>query len=190
MTMEYEGKIYARVSEVLSPFTSFDHIDPKVLRRKAELGTAVHEAIHDFLIGEAPIVPMEGQGYFDSFLAWNNALKPEFLEMEQRYYSDELRLTGMMDALIKMPYSNEIMLVDYKTSVQESPTVWPMQGCLYRKLLALNGKKTADRVLFLRLHKEGDLPRPHIYYHNAYEELKCLEAVKKFWGKQDKLDNK
>ncbi len=182
--LEHEGVEYARVTEVLQPWTSFGHIDPGVLRRKAELGTAVHEAIYDYLMGDAPVLPVAGYGYLDSFKQWKDALNPEYVLMEQRLYDNELMLTGAIDALVKMPYEDLPVLVDYKTSAQESPTVWPMQAHLYQHLLKVNDRPTADRFLFLRLNKDGKPPKVHIYKWDEYTLEVCLQAVRTFWEKK------
>lgn len=179
--LEYQGIQYARVTEVLKPFTSFDHIDPVVLQRKAELGSHVHDAIHDCCRGEAPVLTANAYGYFESFQHWKDVIKPEFIRLEQRLYCKSLRLTGQLDALVKMPYEDLPVILDYKTSSQESPTVWPMQAHLYNQLLKANGISCSDRFLFLKLNKDGKPPAAFVYYFDAYTHQVCMKAVHDFW---------
>lgn len=183
--IEYAGIQYARVSDIIRPFVDFSHIDPEVLQRKADLGSQVHEAIDDFLKGSFPCLSRKALGYFDSFRQWFYTLHPRFLVTEQRYYHKELRLTGQIDAIVVMPHEKVPVLVDYKTSSQESPVSWSMQAHLYKMLLLHNGHPVADRFLFLRLHKDGELPKAHIYHYDKDTETKCLMAISKFWKKKE-----
>ena len=75
---EYEGKLYARVSDIIRPFCCFGHIDPVVLDNKARIGTEVHKLIADDLDGEFVIPSDETRGYFNSYLRWKKEIKPKF----------------------------------------------------------------------------------------------------------------
>lgn len=52
--IDFEGKKYARVSDILSPLKDFSQIDPDVLDKKIKLGTSVHDAIADDIAGDFP----------------------------------------------------------------------------------------------------------------------------------------
>lgn len=180
---EYEGKRYARVTEILGTLSDFSHIDEKVLANKARIGTEVHDGIADAIMGGFPVVGADGIGYFESFCKWRDCLKPEFVQSEKRYYDHERRITGQIDALVRLSGSDELpILIDFKTSVSESKVVWPMQAHLYAHLLAINGHKVQPRFLFIRLDKKGGLPNVHSYDWDANIHARCLKAIDEYWS--------
>lgn len=169
--MEIIKEGYARVTDILSIWTTIFiedgqvigkafagsgfKIDVDVLDNKANIGTNVHTAIEAYLDGFT--VPLEERErlYFDSFLKWYESSKCEVVEKEDRYYDDELMITGKIDALVKFPGSDDLILLDFKTSAQESPKIWPLQAAMYYHLLKKNGKTISDRLLFLKLDRYG-----------------------------------
>ena len=179
--MLYNGKEYARVSDVLRPYSDFSHIDPEVLQRKAEIGTQVHEAISDDINMRFPVVSPSSQGYLDSYLKWRHETNPIFLQSESRYFDDTKMLTGCIDALAILQGSSEPVLVDFKTSAQESREVWPMQAHLYDYLLRCNGIDPDTRFLFVKLNKWGDLPIVFEYKFQKNIMAKCMEAIDLYW---------
>lgn len=185
--IEHNGKNYARVSDILSPFNDFSKIDPLVLSNKAKIGTAVHQAIADDIEGEFPALDEETIGYFESYESWRFQINPTFLKSEVRYFDDEQMLTGQIDTLIDIPEKSMLpTLVDFKTSAQESREVWPMQAHLYGYLLSQNGIMVAPRYLFVKLNKYGDLPDVFEYVYSSNTYAKCMNAVKSFWKNKNK----
>ena len=181
----HNGKLYARVSDILKPFTDFSGIAQEILDNKAILGTHVHDAIHQQIEGKFLTMTVQEQGYMDSFNKWRSALMPTFVESEVRYYCDEKMLTGAIDALVEFQGEKEAVLVDFKTSAQESPKVWPMQAHLYHYLIASSGKSIGKRFLFLKLDKHGNLPQVFEYKFDANLMNRCLQAVDEFWAEDD-----
>ncbi len=181
----HNGKTYARVSDIIKPFGNFSGIDENVLKRKAAIGTKVHDAIADDIKGDFPVTSPETIGYFESFEKWRTALAPVFVESEMRYYDDTKMLTGCIDCLVKLHGEKEAVLVDFKTSVQESPITWPMQAHLYHHLLAGAGKPIAGRYLFIKLDKTGKLPTVFTYKFDLNTLRKCMQAIDDFWKKVD-----
>lgn len=188
--IELNGKQYARVSDVLRSFSDFSHIDRAVLANKCEIGSNVHEGINDYINGHLPILSRLEMQYFHSFQHWEAALAPKFVESETRYFDDKLRLTGCIDALIKLPYEELPVLIDFKTSVSENPVTWPMQAHLYGLLLKNSGKEVAPRYLFIKLSKHGKSPTVYTYSYNENLMAKCHEAIEKFWENQNSVDSK
>lgn len=178
----HEGKEYARVSDIIRPFCNFDHIDPAILANKARIGTEVHEAIATDIVGEFPILSEECRGYYLSYCKWTHELNPVYERSEQRYFCDELMITGQIDALIKgdCPLKRPI-LVDFKTSAQESKQTWTMQAHLYGYLLFKNGVIPALRYLFVKLNKMGKLPEVFEYSWSSNTQIKCMMAINSFW---------
>lgn len=186
--LEHKGKVYARVSDILKPFTDFGGISEEVLNRKAALGTRIHEAIHQEIQGELAVVDLAEAGYLQSFHKWRVAIEPTFLESEKRYYCDTKMVTGCIDALIKLQGEKEAVLVDFKTSVQESPITWPMQAHLYHFLITDAGATIAPRFLFIKLDRYGGLPKVFQYKLDSNLRARCLQAIDDFWKERDYLN--
>ena len=184
--LEFNGKLYARVSEVISPFANFQGIPKEVLDNKAALGTRVHHAIQNEIEGNFPVVGLQEQPYVQSFEKWRHYLHPTFLKTEVRCYCNKKMLTGCIDALVKLEGEEKAVLVDWKTSVNESPITWPMQAHLYYYLLKETGIEVSDRFLFIKLNRSGDLPRVFQYNLDTNILKSCLQSVDDFWERNGK----
>lgn len=183
----HNGKQYARVSDVIRPFSNYSHIDPFVLANKARIGTSTHEAIEDDIKGRFPCPDKDAMGYFNSYLAWKDHMDPMFFRSEERYFDDDLMVTGQIDAVVSFGTSNQPpTLIDFKTSVQEIKEVWPMQAHLYAHLIKKNGYEINPNMLFIKLHPNGAMPQVYIYQWNANIYAKCMNAVADFWSNNTK----
>lgn len=180
--LEINGKMYARVSDILKPFNNFVGIPEDVLNRKAKIGTTVHHAINQEIQGQLPVLSIDEQGYFKSFYKWQSTLNPIFIESEMRYCCDKEMLTGGIDALVKLEGEDKAILVDWKTSSQENPITWTMQAHLYHYLLVESNKMVSDRMLFIKLNKKGDLPKVFQYRFDQKIMDNCLLAIEDFWN--------
>lgn len=176
----HEGKEYARVSDILKPFSNFSHIDPMVLQRKCDIGTHVHEAINADINEDFPILWGHALLYFKSYETWKHHTSPKFLKSEQRYFCDKKMITGCIDALITLDGSELPILLDFKTSAAESPS-WILQGHLYHYLLRSSGQQISPRIFFLKLSRNGDLPTLFEYTYSKNIMAKCNEAIDSFW---------
>ena len=167
---------YTRVSEILAQWDRFGGIDPDVLCKKAALGTAVHEAIG---ADSANIfMPLEEnqKGYFESFQKWHKLTNAEIVETEIRLYCDRLKITGCIDALVRLPNTESLIVVDYKTSVAEADKIWPMQGAFYHYLAISNGRKVAPNLMFIKLNKDGLTPKVYTYFYSTHLMNVCMSA--------------
>jgi hypothetical protein len=183
--IKHDGKMYARVSEILQPFTNFGHINPDVLANKARIGTEVHQAIADDINEDLPFLSSDCIGYFQSYEKWINKMKISFLQSEIRYFDDDKMYCGQIDGLIHMPGHMLLpSLVDFKTSVSESKETWPMQAHLYADLLVKNYGPINSTYLFVKLNKTGQLPEVYQYKFDGNIRAKCMKAIDNFWNKQ------
>lgn len=186
--IEFNEKKYARVSEVLSCFSDFSHIDPKVLANKQRIGTSVHKAIEDDIGGGFPTPDNDAYGYYESYEKWKMTAFPRFIKSEERYFCHEKLLTGQIDALIHYGYAFQVpVMIDFKTSAQEDKVTWPMQAHLYAYLLAVNGISVQPRYLFIKLNKKGGLPDVYEYAWSQNTHIKCMDAIDDFWKKNHNL---
>lgn len=182
------SKKYVRVSEILSAFNNFNHINPSILAAKAQIGTNVHEAIESIINDEFPIISHKELGYVQSYEKWQQEQKPTYLMTEKRFYDDKLMITGKIDALVSFPDHQQVVLIDFKTSVKENPITWPMQAHLYYYLLQQNNLEHVTPCFqFIKLDKSGKQPKVYKYDFDNQILTKCLDAVKAFWMKS--VDN-
>lgn len=107
-------------------------------------------------------IPKAYQGYIDSFKLWWGEGR-ELLACEQRFYSDELMLTGQVDIIYKK--GDKTYIADLKTSYAPSDT-WEVQGCAYAYLANQNGYDV-DGIEFIHLDKSG---RPPTVYEFPIDE--------------------
>ena len=169
----HEGKSYVRVSTLLQKFSDFSQIDPAVLERKQNIGTEIHQAIHEFVKGEFAYMSPSAVGYFRSFKRWFSSLKPEFIISEERYFDDDRMITGQIDGVIRFPHEKQGVLIDFKTSAQENSASWMRQAHLYAHLMHRNGIYINDTYLFIKLDKSGEMPKVFRYKHDQFVMHEC-----------------
>jgi hypothetical protein len=167
---------YTRISSILGQWDTFGHIDPQVLANKAGIGTRVHEAIDNFHNGIFTPLEYSTAGYFDSYVKWDKAVNPKFIKNEERYYCDKLMITGQVDAICLFPGDEKPCIVDYKTSVAESPKMWPLQACFYHYLAQQSGVELSNRLIFIKLDKLGEMPKIFEYTYTKQLWNVCLAA--------------
>lgn len=180
----HKGKEYVRVSEVLDKYKNFGRATPEQVERKRLIGVEVHQAIEDDNRGDFPILNADSQGYFGSYLKWKEQLDVTFFASEERYFCDEKRLTGKIDALVN-PFNEHMIqapiLVDFKCTSAENKTTWPLQAHLYAYLVQTNGILISPYFLFVRLDEHGGLPQVCRYEWNANTDIKAQAAIADFW---------
>jgi hypothetical protein len=194
---------YVRVSEILNQWSLTSNIPREMLERKGEIGTKVHDTIRDF-IECIPTVLSEEEGghYYRSFLEWYAKEKPTFQQTEERYYDDELKITGRIDNVMTLPGKKELnmdkkelVLVDWKCSHSPNNIIWNMQANFYMYLLERNGyafKPGKSKAIFVKLDKTGELPKVYTFPYTEASIQACkgaaiaYEAVKELIIKKQK----
>lgn len=168
-----EGDIVAKIFQ-----GSKIPIDIEILENKGNIGTNVHTAIDAYLT-EGLEIPLRipERGYFDSFHKWYKETGCEVVENEKRYYCDKLMITGAIDALVRLPGEEDLILVDFKTSASESPKIWPLQATFYHYLVSQTGIKLSPRLIFLKLDKHGEDPVVCEYTYST----QLLQVCKAAW---------
>lgn len=178
--IEHNGKMYARVSNIIKPFVDFSKIDEQVLNAKAAIGTRVHEAIQQEINGEMDCLSEKEAGYLASWKKWRDAVDPQFAQTEKRYFDDQRMITGCVDAIIKIPSEDKVLIVDWKTSASESRVSWTMQAHLYF-YLACGEYALQKRFLFIKLDRWGNLPQVFCYKYDQNRMAECMSAIDLFW---------
>ena len=167
---------YDRVTTVLYPFSGLHKLDVEIVRRAAHRGSIVHQAC-DCIISDLPLDEIDEsyKGYLKSFMLWHE--NRNFLHKPERWYDDELMITGECDGLYEK--DGEITLFDLKTPLREGST-WGMQGAAYAYLAKQSGTKV-DKVEFIRLKKDGSYPSIYIYPLMLDDFLTCLTVYRKYF---------
>lgn len=142
------------VSNVMEPLNrvKYDGINEKTLERAAEKGTAVHNAIENYLKFGFIDIPPEHQPYMDAFLDWWKLMNPVVVGSEIRMYHRLMRYAGTCDLLCYI--EDELNLIDYKTTYTVSEMTCGVQLEAYAQALASHGIKVA-RKRILHLKRDG-----------------------------------
>jgi len=164
---------YTRVTEPLSLIQSFDGIDKIILKKAADRGTKVHRYCELYMMDEFTPADEEVEPYLSSFAQWYNVIVDEPLDIERRFYDDQLKITGKIDLIAKLHGDKKPSVIDIKTSQTKSKT-WPLQLAAYKYLATLENID-CDRFLVVQLNKNGKRPEIIEYTEfNKYWELyKC-----------------
>ncbi len=179
MTEQKSREKYVRVTNVLYPFSGLDKIDADVVAYAGLRGTKVHKICEGIASGLGEIgVDDETWGYIESFkLWWKEGL--DVITMEERFWSDELQITGQVDFIIRTPEGPAI--VDLKTSSRESKT-WKAQGAAYA-YLARNAGRHIEKIYFIHLNKHGKAPKIFEYPIDDDFFLSIYKTYKHFYHK-------
>jgi hypothetical protein len=166
---------YIRVSQILGQWDRFGGINEEVLKKKCALGTEVHDAIkahHQ----DVALPVAGGEGYFESFDNWFTASGVTIHTFAERMYCDKLKLTGEIDAIVRFSGSDELVIVDWKTSSASDDLYWKLQGQFYHYLCTVNEIKVGPRFLFIKLDKQGKLPKVREYQVSSSLMNICISA--------------
>lgn len=176
---------YLRITDILTPFTGVEFVDPEILQAAAEKGTRVHSYIEEMLSETwlSLITDDVTESYLKSFdLFWDaskHLFKDCHMELEKRLYCDTLKITGKVDAIFHKP--GRTYLLDWKTS-SRFQSHWFLQGAAYSYLAKANGFDNPDEVLFVHLRKDK---KPVTYKDSDSKKsldlfIKCLELYNHF----------
>ncbi len=175
---------YLRVSDIIAPFSGVEFVPEQYLLPAAERGTKVHTYVESILKGkDIFIFEEELRPYVEAFeLFWSKyiqTVKDAALDLERRFYCEEKKITGQIDAIFAV--DDKIYICDWKTSLKKSVS-WDLQGAAYRYLLEVNGYTNVDSVLFVQLKKDGTFKTYKCEDHHKHLEIffKCLELYNYF----------
>lgn len=159
MTENKSRENYTRVTKILYPFSGLEKVPQEVVAKAGIRGTKVHKICEGIIsgLGELGVDP-ETFGYVESFKKWWGDGK-DVLMMEERFYDDDLEITGQVDLVLNTPEGP--VLVDLKTSYAPSKT-WAVQGNAYA-YIAKNHNLNIVGIYFLHLNKTGKEPRIYEY---------------------------
>lgn len=175
---------YIRVTQVLSPFTDFSHIPIATLENAAKRGSRVHKFCEQYIkahkngLQEFFIQNIEDdiKNYCESFVEWFENTVEDVHTVEQRYYNDELRITGQIDLIAKLKGDTNYSVIDFKTPASESLS-WALQTAAYMDLAQINEPDIViDRRICLMLPKNKKRVNvveytQHLYHKQLFANL-------------------
>lgn len=134
-----KGAVLPSVTTVMKTLSNelYHGIDEGVLNAAAERGTAVHNAIENYVKFEIEDIAPAFRGYFEGFKRWWEEYKPIPLGTECRVYHKIMRYAGTVD----MPciIRGKVICVDYKTSAAINKMLTGVQLEAYSKAYESHG---------------------------------------------------
>lgn len=142
------------VTTIMRPLSNalYGGVDESVLNKAANRGTAVHNAIENYLdFGIADIDPTF-LSYFEAFLEWKNAVNPIVHGTEKKVYHKVYRYAGTADLIATI--DDKRYLIDYKTSATVNEMLTGVQLSAYAKAFESHGIEF-DGTAILHLKPNG-----------------------------------
>lgn len=182
-------RYYLRVSTITSALRGgFGDVPQDVIEKKAVIGTEVHDLCQRYALGEKDVASTNDRcnaylGCFKKFC--DKGLQPPTF-CEERFFDDELGITGQIDLLCPIKGSKEHILFDLKTSASVEEDIWFMQGIIYAKMISEQQPdiQLADNFVFLQLKEKGNA-KP-IHFKNWKKEIPAVTSTVKDFINENK----
>jgi len=149
-----KGEELPSVTTVMRPLSNayYGGIDEGILQAAAQRGTAVHEAIENYLTFGIDDVASEHTGYYKAFKSWLDEKKPQIISTEGKIYHKILRYAGTSDLSCIM--DGEAVCIDFKTSSQIVEMLVRVQLEAYSRAFESHGVKHQSKAV-VHLQKDG-----------------------------------
>lgn len=150
------GLFVPSVTTVMRPLSEdvYGSIDEEVLNRAAARGTAVHNAIENYIKFDITDIPEEHKGYFEAFLKWFEEHNVKSYGDEVRLYHKSLMYAGTADMFAGVDGIDT--LIDFKTSAAVQKMLCGVQLEAYdRAIQSHTGGKGFERKAIVHLKKDG-----------------------------------
>lgn len=151
------GLLIPSVTTVMKPLSDdvYGGIDEQVLNRAAARGTAVHNAIENYVKFGIEDIPPEHAGYFDAFLKWVKEHNVQPYGTEIRLYHKSLMYAGTADMTASV--DNLDTLIDFKTSASVQKMLCGVQlEAYYRAVQSHTDGKGFERKAIVHLKRDGN----------------------------------
>lgn len=149
------------VSTIMKPLSSslYYGVNEELLNRAAIRGTAVHNAIENYLRFGILDIAEEYKGYLEAFILWTKEFDVKPLATESRVYHKTLRYAGTAD----MPaiVNGQVICVDYKTSASVNKMLTGIQTEAYVKAYESHGIRFDGKAI---LHLKPNGRYKWVYY--------------------------
>ncbi len=142
------------VTTVMRPLSQayYGAIDDNILAAASKRGTAVHQAIENWLKFQVDDVPPEHEGYYRAFRLWWEEKAPQLIDAESRVYHRALRFAGTTD--LSCVIDKKVVCVDFKTSAQILEMLTRVQLEAYARAYDSHSFKF-DAKAIVQLRKDG-----------------------------------
>ena len=142
------------VTTLMKPLSNavYGTVDEVVLNRAAERGTAVHNAIENWLAYGIEDIGQGLRGYFEGFKAWFMDCDVKPLGSECRLYHKVLRYAGTAD--LPCEIAGKTVMVDVKTTSQLLEMLARVQLEGYVQAFASHGVQFDEKAI-LHLRRDG-----------------------------------
>jgi len=172
-TYKLHGIEIPSVTQVMKPLNEsyYGGIDTGVLEKAAARGTAVHNAIENFLKFGIDDIESEYYGYYRAFKSFMFDFKPDIIGSENRIYHRVHRYAGTSD--LALGIKDKILCVDVKTSSSIVKMLTRVQLEAYSRAFSSHKAEFAGKAV-LHLKKSGQ------YSFDDYYEPMDKEAWEVF----------
>lgn len=161
---------YTHITDISGAFAGYGSIPRSILQNAADRGNQVHDIVKDVILN----VPVDGeryyyfnkrmngdierinlQGYLESFWKFWRPHEDSPALFPDRMYQNRLMLTGEVDLITMI--DDKRVLIDWKCTASASPS-WDIQGNGYCWMYEDLFEEVIDKILFVRLDKDGKDP--------------------------------
>lgn len=153
-TYRLNGAVVPSVTQILSPYTSLEFVNPELLRRAAEFGNHVHEACHLFNLDalDRDSLDPELAPYVDAWALFLDTTGAVVLLSEHRIASEQYAYAGTLDTVVWWGKSKR--LIDIKSTAGVPKTVGPQTAGYANAYREQTGETLRDRYC-VQLRHDG-----------------------------------
>lgn len=164
------------VTKIMNTLSSnlYSGIDEKVLARAADKGTAVHNAIDNYIRFGIDDISPELEGYYIAFKCWMNEHQVKPYGTEIKLYHKALMYAGTADMVAEVDGVDT--LIDFKTTTKISEMLAGVQLSAYEKAFQSqdNGFEVRNRII---VHLSNDGKYKVISFNNTDECWRVFMAL-------------
>jgi hypothetical protein len=168
------------VTTIMRPLSEalYKGIDESTLNAAADRGTAIHNAIENYVNVGIKDIPSAYIGYFDAFVKWQRDTGAQVIGTECRVYHKILRYAGTADLFCLI--NGKLVLIDTKTSATINRMLTGVQLAGYATAYASHGLEVQGKAI-LHLQQNGQYTFDP-YPVNDRESLEVFVALYTIWG--------
>lgn len=182
------GKTIPSATQVISAFNrSYDNVPEFVLKRKAQIGTEVHDASCLIELGIQPDETEQTAPYLAGYCQYLHDYKPEPVLMETRYiaFVDGIPYGMTLDRLTVI--NGEYWIDDLKTSAKPHTKIWGLQLAGYHNgvIGVTEYRDLTIKTAIVHLQKNGTYRRHEIDYTAYSRKFQSALITYDFFGLGD-----
>ncbi|MCL1986708.1 MAG: hypothetical protein FWG64_01885 [Firmicutes bacterium] len=189
------GAIIPSVTQMMRPLSNayYGTIDKEILQKAANRGTAVHQAIENFLLYEIDDIEPEYENYYNAFKKWPVVNNPQVIRLsdgqvatENRVYHKIFRYAGTADLICEI--DDKITLIDFKTSASIVDMLVKIQLAAYSHAYKSHGYEIEQQAI---VHLKKDGTQKMLFYGNEltnteFEVITALLQIQNYLKKETK----